>query len=170
MVDVAPDTDIDIERRPGAPDPDLIPVSVSASPPASTSYGPLPDFLALFRAEIAAAQEAEERARAATSSLGAGEIVLTARELAGYSQRRLATELGSSQPAVAAIESGKRVPTIRTLIRVAEASGLELVVGLRRPAAEHPIALGALVSNADDGLADFLPMKPLSPFEGPPDR
>jgi len=95
----------------------------------------------------------------AASSLGAGEIVLTARELAGYSQRRLATELGSSQPAVAAIESGKRMPTIRTLIRVAEAAGLELVVGLRRPGAEQPVALGALVSNADDGLADFLPMQ-----------
>jgi len=68
------------------------------------------------------------------------------------------------------LESGRRLPTIRTLIKVAEATGLELVVGLRRPAARHPVCLGALVSNADDGLADFLPMKAPSPFEGPPDR
>jgi transcriptional regulator with XRE-family HTH domain len=160
------DTDIGIEVAPRAADSDLI--SVSVSPPASVQ--PLPDFLALLRAELAAAEAVGDQARSGASSLGAGEIVLTARELAGYSQRRLATELGSSQPAVAAIESGKRMPTIRTLIRVAEAAGLELVVGLRRPGAEQPVALGALVSNADDGLADFLPMRAPSPFDGPPDR
>ena len=98
------------------------------------------------------------------------EILLTARELSGLSQRKLATELDTSQPSIVVLESGRRLPTIRTLIKVAEASGLELVVGLRRPAARHPVALGALVSNADDGLADFLPMKAPSPFEGPPDR
>ena len=124
----------------------------------------------MLRAEIAAAEAVDDRARSAASSLGTGEIVLTARELAGYSQRRLATELGSSQPAIAAIESGKRLPTIRTLIRVVEGAGLELVVGLRRPGADQPVVLGALVSNADDGLADFLPLRAPSPFDGPPDR
>ena len=69
-----------------------------------------------------------------------------------------------------AIETGNRLPTIRSLMRLVEAAGLELVVGLRRPSAEQPVALGALVTNADDGLADFLPMKAPSPFDGPPDR
>ena len=52
-------------------------------------------------------------------------------------------------------------------MRLVEAAGLELVVGLRRPGATHPVCLGALVSNADDGLADFLPMTTPSPFDGP---
>jgi transcriptional regulator with XRE-family HTH domain len=104
------------------------------------------------------------------SSLGVGELVLSARESSGLSQRGLATRAGTSQNAVTAIETGNRLPTISSLMRLVEASGLELVVGLRRPAARHPVALGALVSNADDGLADFLPMKAPSPFEGPPDR
>jgi hypothetical protein len=61
-------------------------------------------------------------------------------------------------------------PPIRTLLRIADASGVQLVVGLRRRGAEQPVTLGALVSNADDGLADFMPKTALSPFEGPPDR
>ena len=92
--------------------------------------------------------------------------MLTARELAGHSQRRLATAVGTSQPSIAMLEAGRRVPTIRTLIRIAEASGLELVVGLRHPGAERPVALGALLSSPGDGLADYLPMAAPSPFEG----
>jgi hypothetical protein len=56
---------------------------------------------------------------------------------------------------------------IRRLIKFAGASGLELIVGLRRPGATEPVFLGALVSNPNDGLADFLPMRTPSPFEGP---
>jgi transcriptional regulator with XRE-family HTH domain len=86
--------------------------------------------------------------------------------MSGLSQRRLAARAGTSQNAVTAIETGNRLPTIRSLMRLVEAAGLELVVGLRRPEATHPVCLGALVSNADDGLADFLPMQTPSPFEG----
>jgi hypothetical protein len=66
------------------------------------------------------------------------------------------------------MESGKRMPTLRTLIRIVEAAGFELVVGVRRPGAAAPVALGALVPNADDGLADYLPITSPSPFQGPP--
>ena len=101
------------------------------------------------------------------SSLGVGEVILSARELSGLSQRILAARAGTSQAAVTEIETGKRLPTIRTLMRLVDAAGLELVVGLRRPGAATPTALGALVSNPDDGLADFLPMTTPSPFDGP---
>ena len=129
----------------------------------------LPDFVALLNAELAAAAVDDDQSPQMASSMGVGEIVLAARELAGLSQHRLAAKIGSSQSSVATIESGKRLPTIRTLLRIADASGVQLVVGLRRRGAEHPVTLGALRSNADDGLADFLPMTALSPFEGPPD-
>ena len=125
----------------------------------------LPDFTALLAAELAIAATSPDGQP--SSSLGVGELVLSAREMSGLSQRRLATRAGTSQNAVTAIETGHRLPTIRSLMRLVEAAGLELVVGLRRPGATHPVCLGALVSNSDDGLADFLTMKTPSPFDGP---
>ena len=126
----------------------------------------LPDFVALLSAELGAASPKPSP----SSSLGVGEIVLSARELSGLSQRALAARVGTSQAAITRIETGKRLPTIRTLIRLVDAAGLELVIGLRKPAAAAPTTIGALVSNPDDGLADFLPMQTPSPFEGPSSR
>jgi hypothetical protein len=54
-------------------------------------------------------------------------------------------------------------------MRLVQAAGLELVIGLRTPGAPEPIVVGALVPNDDDGLADFLPIRTLSPFDGPRD-
>jgi transcriptional regulator with XRE-family HTH domain len=112
------------------------------------------------------------------SPLGAGELILVARELTGMSQRGLATAVGTSQPALATLETGNRMPTIRTLLRVAEAAGLELLVGLRhREVGPTPdpetlrrfgIALvGTLHTSTGDGMADFVAMRMPSPFEGP---
>jgi HTH-type transcriptional regulator / antitoxin HipB len=149
----------------------LTPIVVSAPttphPDPELAARGLPDFTALLAAELATA--ATPPNAHALSSLGVGELVLSARELTGLSQRALASRAGTSQAAVTAIETGNRLPTIRSLMRLVEAAGLELVVGLRRPGAEQPVALGALVSNADDGLADFLPIQAPSPFDGPPD-
>jgi len=117
----------------------------------------LPDFSALLAAELAAAPATTSGQ--ASSSLGVGEIVLSARELTGLSQRALASRAGTSQAAVTAIETGNRLPTIRTLMRLVDAAGLELVVGLRKSDLAAPIALGALVANDEDGLADYLPMR-----------
>ena len=68
-------------------------------------------------------------------------------------------------------------PTIRTLMRVADATGFELVIGLRRPnnPAPNPNALraqgfdllGTLRRNPQDGLADFVALREPSPLEGP---
>lgn len=66
------------------------------------------------------------------------------------------------------METGNRVPTVRTLMRVAGGAGFELVVGLRRPGADVPVALGALVANTEDGLADYFALAAPSLFEGPP--
>ena len=68
----------------------------------------------------------------APSPLGAGYLILVVRELSSLSQRALARAIGTSQPTLATLETGNRVPTIRTLLRVADATGFELVIGLRR--------------------------------------
>jgi len=153
------DTDSDVKEGSRAQEPSLTPIVMSAG---------LPDFSAMLAAELAAAADTE-RAQA-SSSLGVGEVVLSARELTGLSQRALASRARTTQAAVTAIETGNRLPTVRSLMRLVEAAGLELVVGLRRPGAGVPTAFGALVTNAGDGLADYFPLRSLSPFEGPPDR
>jgi transcriptional regulator with XRE-family HTH domain len=115
----------------------------------------------------------------APQPLGAGYLVLVARELSGLSQRRLAARIGTSQSTLATIETGNRLPTIRTLLRVADATGLQLVLGLRRPDAPRAdhlairdlgfALLGTLHHNADDGLADLEILREPTPFEGPKD-
>lgn len=120
----------------------------------------------MLAAELATAADTE-RAQA-SSPLGVGEVVLSARELTGLTQRALASRAGTTQAAVTAIETGNRLPTIRLLMRIVDAAGLELVVGLRCPGAGAPTALGALIANGDDGLADYVPLAALSPFEGSP--
>src|SRR5688500_18075774 len=66
-------------------------------------------------------------------SIGIGYVVLTLRELAGLSQDRLARRSRTSQPAIARLESGRQVPSVNTLIRLASACGMHLVVGLADP-------------------------------------
>ena len=111
------------------------------------------------------------------SPLGAGHLILVARELSGLSQRSLARAVGTSQPTLATLETGNRTPTIRTLMRVAKATGFELVIGLRRPGAPpadpgilHEQGfdlLGTLRPDLQDGLADFVVLREPNPFEGP---
>ena len=64
------------------------------------------------------------------------------------------------------METGNRLPTIRTLMRIADAAGFQLIVGLRRPGAAEAVVVGALLPS-DDGLADFQSMRTPSPFDGP---
>ncbi|MGH9304965.1 MAG: helix-turn-helix domain-containing protein [Acidimicrobiales bacterium] len=51
------------------------------------------------------------------------------REKRGLSQRELAEHLGTTQSAVARLEAGNVSPSLRTLDKIAEALGVELVVG-----------------------------------------
>jgi transcriptional regulator with XRE-family HTH domain len=108
------------------------------------------------------------------SPLGAGYLVLVARELTGLSQRRLARRVGTSQPSLAKIESGSRIPTVRTLLRVAEAAGFELVPGLIGTDEDPPLPdelgafalLGVVRPDPADDLADFVVLREPSVFEG----
>src|SRR6202166_5215474 len=60
----------------------------------------------------------------------AGSLVLAARLKAGLTQRQLADRLGVTQPVVAAYESGRRQPTIPTLMRIVSGAGFDLRMSL----------------------------------------
>jgi transcriptional regulator with XRE-family HTH domain len=58
------------------------------------------------------------------------ELVAETRVQKGLSQTALARLAGVSQPVIARIESGEHSPTIETLIKLANALDIELVVGI----------------------------------------
>lgn len=165
-----------------------MPVPVSGTPGSlggtpRTSRDGLPNYVALITAEIEAI-EARRNAAARiseavsqetpqpsgtdpsrkryprASSLGVGELLPTARELTGLTQSQLAARAATSQSAISSMETGNRLPSVRTLIRIAGAGGFELVVGLRAPGGSaDPAVLGALIADPDDDLADFVPIR-----------
>ena len=49
--------------------------------------------------------------------------IIAARAHAGLSQAELAARMQTSQPFVARLESGRTLPSMRTLLRIAEATG-----------------------------------------------
>ncbi len=67
--------------------------------------------------------------------------VIAARVHAGLSQAELAARMATSQPFVARLESGRTLPSLRTLLRVAEATGTVPEFHLRpRRAAARTVA------------------------------
>jgi transcriptional regulator with XRE-family HTH domain len=54
--------------------------------------------------------------------------LITARVRAGLTQEQLAQRMSTTQSAIARLESGKRIPGVRTLEKLAEATGTRLVI------------------------------------------
>jgi len=83
-------------------------------------------------------------------------LLRSARIRARLSQRALATAAGTSQSAVAAIESGRKQPTVATLERLLRAAGTELV-----PAEPEQAALLRRARRFEDvlHLAEALPFR-----------
>lgn len=77
-----------------------------------------------------AAKKAYEAER---DAMGIGYLILKARAFAGLSQEQLAKKIGTSQPMVTRWESGSQVPSVRSLLRIAEATGFELAIGIKHP-------------------------------------
>jgi transcriptional regulator with XRE-family HTH domain len=89
--------------------------------------------------------------------MDAARLLRRARTDAGLTQRQLADRAGTSQPAVAAVEAGRKQPTVATLSRWLEAAGaglaLETAADLRlRRRGEELVAVLA--------LAQALPYRP----------
>lgn len=55
----------------------------------------------------------------------------------GLTQTELARRLGLKQPAVARMETGEHAPTIRTLLRIAEALEIEILLDIKPSSKEH---------------------------------
>ena len=64
--------------------------------------------------------------------LSASQLLQTARERAGLTQRQLARKARTSQSVVARIELGETSPSWSTLARLLKAAGFSLSAGLRR--------------------------------------
>lgn len=70
------------------------------------------------------------------------EALIGARKRAGLTQQQLARKMGTTQPVVARLESGSTRPSLRTLERLANATGSRLLISFepRRAASEQVIA------------------------------
>jgi transcriptional regulator with XRE-family HTH domain len=68
--------------------------------------------------------------------------MIGARLRAGFSQRELARRMMVSQSAIARIERGATSPNVRTLRKVAEATGSKLVIRLEGPELPGTTSLG----------------------------
>jgi transcriptional regulator with XRE-family HTH domain len=62
-----------------------------------------------------------------------GQIVREARRSAGLSQQALASRLGTTQSAIAGLESDRSSPRVATLERALRACGRELALTVREP-------------------------------------
>jgi predicted nucleotidyltransferase/DNA-binding XRE family transcriptional regulator len=76
----------------------------------------------------------------------ASALIKDARGRAGLTQAQLARAAGTSQPTLAAYESGAKSPSVRTLDRLIRASGATLDVTLRAA----PTAQGSLLTDLRD--------------------
>ena len=65
-----------------------------------------------------------------TAKLDSGQLLRSARERAGLSQRELARRAGTAQSVIARIELGRTKPALETLERIMGAAGFRLSLGL----------------------------------------
>lgn len=70
------------------------------------------------------------------------ETVSANRERKGMTQTALARAIGVRQPVIARIESGEHVPTIETLIKIASALDIEIMVGIAPSSRPEPSIAG----------------------------
>ena len=64
--------------------------------------------------------------------------VIDVRNRAGLTQEELARKMGTTQPVVARLESGRVRPSMRTLERLAEATGSRLLISFEPRHAKQP--------------------------------
>ena len=77
------------------------------------------------------------------------EIVLINRVRKGLTQTALARAIGVRQPVIARVESGEHVPTIETLIKIASALDIEIMVGIAPSTRSEPTIAARPVGATD---------------------
>jgi transcriptional regulator with XRE-family HTH domain len=75
---------------------------------------------------------------AAMNSSEIGKIVAERRRRAGLTQRELAERIGTTQPAISKIETGRTLPGLVLLERVARATGGTITLTLGKPRPRPP--------------------------------
>jgi len=65
--------------------------------------------------------------------------VMDVRNRAGLTQKELARKMGTTQPVVARLEGGRSRPSMRTLERLAEATGSRLLISFEPREAKRPV-------------------------------
>jgi hypothetical protein len=73
-----------------------------------------------------------------------GALLRDARRRSGLTQAELARRAGVTQSVISAYESGARQPSLPTLARLVAATGLELAIGVRKPAPARTRLTGPL--------------------------
>lgn len=64
--------------------------------------------------------------------------IIDVRNRAGLTQEQLARKMGTTQPVVARLESGRARPSMRTLERLADATGFRLQISFAPRLAKRP--------------------------------
>lgn len=100
--------------------------AVIDAPPRSP-IGSTSEEAAARRRRSSAAYEAEEARLAAYRAIAA--TVIHARGVQGWTQRRLADEIGTTHTVVSRIESGRHAVSVDTLLRLSEALGVTFSIG-----------------------------------------
>ena len=90
--------------------------------------------LATLKARILANPEARAEYEAQASEFELAHELIAARTRAGLTQAELAQRMNTTQSTIARLESGRTLPSMRTLARFAEATGSRAVVKLERAA------------------------------------
>ncbi len=90
--------------------------------------------LAALKARILATPEARTEYEAQAPEFDLARELIAARDRAGLTQAELAQRMHTTQSAIARLESGRALPSMRTLARFAEATGSRAVVRLERTA------------------------------------
>jgi transcriptional regulator with XRE-family HTH domain len=69
---------------------------------------------------------------------GLASAVMEVRNRAGLTQEELAGKMGTTQPVVARLESGRSRPSMRTLARLADATGSRLLISFEPRDGKRP--------------------------------
>jgi ribosome-binding protein aMBF1 (putative translation factor) len=84
----------------------------------------------VFKARMLADPEVKREYDALEQEFAIASELIRARARAGLSQAELAERMGTSQSAIARLESGRTLPSAKTLIRFAEATGSKVELRL----------------------------------------
>jgi ribosome-binding protein aMBF1 (putative translation factor) len=84
----------------------------------------------VFKERMLANPEVKREYDALEQEFAIASELIRARARAGLSQAELATRMGTSQSAIARLESGQTLPSTKTLLRFAEATGSKVELRL----------------------------------------